>query len=154
MAISFDHTVQVPATPERVFLALSSSDENARWMSGFVRRERLTDSEFGVGTQFRETRKMFGRDSTEHFEVIACDSPTRLDLRVDGSKGASGKGECLFSYRLEPVDGGTRLTMTGEVCGVKGVMAFLAKFMVKSFEKGCSKELEALKDYLAGESQS
>ncbi|MBM3274328.1 MAG: SRPBCC family protein [Candidatus Sericytochromatia bacterium] len=147
--ISFDYTVVVPVPPERVFAAMTDTEEMGRWMPGFVRIERLTEGDFGVGTTFRETRKMFGMDSTEYFEVRAFEPPHRIDFYIDGKKGTSKSGEFQFSYRLQPAEGGAQLQMVGEIGGMSGFAALIGRFMVGSFKKMCAKDMDALKDYLA-----
>jgi uncharacterized protein YndB with AHSA1/START domain len=148
-AIAFDYTLTIPVPPERVFAAMSDTEEMGRWMPGFVGIERLTEGDFGVGTAFRETRKMFGMDSTEHFEVRAFEPPHRIDFYIDGKRGTSKSGEYLFSYRLQPADGGTQLQMFGEIGGMSGFAAFIGRFMAGPFKKMCAKDMDALKAYLA-----
>lgn len=151
MAIKFDYERTVPAPPERVFAAMTDLDELARWMPGFVGIERLTEGPMAVGTQFRETRKVFGMQSTEHFEVVGLVPARELDFRVDGTKGTSGKGVYRFRYRLGPDADGTRLRLEGEIGGISGLMAFFAKLMMGSFKKACTRDLDALADYLQAE---
>lgn len=60
-------------------------------LSGILALERLdAGTEFGVGTRWNETRKLFGRESTEELEVTAIDP---------------GK-----SYTVENESGGVRYT--------------------------------------------
>ena len=103
---------------------------------------------FGVGTEWKETRKMFGKAASEVFEVTAYDPPARLSLRVDGAKGSTGKGEFLFDYELHSDQGGTLMQMTGEI----NIPGFMAKVMGKLFfgfmKKAIDKDHEALKDYV------
>jgi len=148
MAVEFTVTESLPGEPERVFQALTDLDGAADWMPGFVRIEKLTEGSFGVGTEWRETRKMFGREATEQFEVTAYEPPRRIGLRVDGSKGTMGKGEFLFEYLLESADGETEVTMNGEISGLGPVGGILFKLMGGQFKKAVAKDLEALAAHL------
>ena len=104
MAIEFTIEERVVAAPHAVFSVATDLENVGRWMPNFVRVERLTDGRFGVGTRWRETRKMFGAEATEEFEVTRCDPPRRVELFVDGRKGSSKRGAYRFVYRFKSSD--------------------------------------------------
>ena len=147
--LTFTSEHRIDAPPERVFEAMTNPEGFGNWMQGFVRAERLTPGDFGVGTQFRETRKMFGKEATEHFEVTTCEPGKRLGLEVDGTKGTTGKGRYHFDYELEPTGTGT-LVRTSAVIDMPGglLTKLLGKLMGGAFKKACDKDLVALKTYL------
>ncbi|HVK71263.1 MAG TPA: SRPBCC family protein [Polyangium sp.] len=147
--ISFTSEHRIDAPPERVFEAMTHPEGFGDWMQGFVRAERLTPGAFGVGTEFRETRKMFGKEATEHFEVTTCVPGKRLGLRVDGTKGSTGKGEYRFDYDFEPAGTGT-IVRTNAVIDMPGGLftKIMSKLMGGFFKKGCDKDLDALKTYM------
>ncbi len=148
MVITFSTDLEIAAAPERVFAAMTDLDAAARWMMGLVRMEKLTEGEFGLGTQFREIRRIFGKEATEEFEVTAYEPPWLYGLRLDGSMGASVRSEYLFSYELEPEGPGTRLHATGLV-RIPGLLArLLGRLFVGSMKKAYDKDLFALKAYL------
>lgn len=148
MAIQFEVTETFQAPPEQVFDALTSLGDAGRWMPGLVRIEPLGAGAAAVGGGWRETRRMFGREATEEFEVIAHDRPRLLGLRVDGSRGSSGRGVFLFSYGLEPRDGGTAVRLSAEIRGLTGVAGLMGRLFAGSYRKSCAKDLVALKDHL------
>ena len=153
--MSIEFTIEQPFSqpPDRVFAALTDLEGVAHWMPGFVRIERLTDGAFGLGTEWRETRKMFGREATEQFEVTMHEPPGRLVLRIDGTKGSSRKGEYLFEYGVRPAnEGGSILTMHGEIRGLGPVARFIGKLMIGSLRKACLKDLQALAAHLGDQS--
>jgi uncharacterized protein YndB with AHSA1/START domain len=150
MSIEFATELRIGASPERVFAAMGDMDEWPRWMQGLVRVEKLTAGPFGVGTAWRETRKMFGREASEHFEVTSFEPAGRLALRVDGSKGSSGQGEYRFDYRLVPDGAGTRLRMTAVVDMPGWFARVLGRVFAGAFRKACEKDLSAMKAYLEG----
>lgn len=115
MSIEFQVTEVLPAPPQRVFQAMTNVDEYAAWMPDFVRVERVGDVAQGAGARWRETRKMFGRETTEEFEVTHYHPPSHLSVRVDGSRGTSGKGVFDFDYKLAQRVGGTEVRLTGRV---------------------------------------
>ena len=139
---------QFAQPPERVFQALTDLDAMRAWMPNLVRLEQVTGSVVGRGAEFRETRKMFGKEATEHFEVTGYDSPKRLELFVDGSKGASRRGKYRFTYELRPAGGGTHLDLRCEIGGMGRLMEVLGKLFMGPFRKAIAKDLQAMKAYL------
>lgn len=150
MSIRFEAAEVIGAPAEGVFDALLDVDAAQQWIPGVVRIERLSSGPLGEGSEWRETRKMFGREATEQFELVELERPHRIELRVDGTKGSSGCGEYLFTYRLEPASGGTRVRLDGEIRGLSGPMRWLGKLFVRPYRKACVKDLQALKRYLEG----
>lgn len=82
----------------------TSTDPEA-WMDiSEVTVQRLTGSGFRVGTRWRETRRMLGRDSAQEWEVTLVDEPTRYTC-VSQGMGA----DWVFDQFLVPDGTGTRL---------------------------------------------
>lgn len=150
MATRFSVTEQFSLPREEVYRALTDLEGAESWMPNLLGIERLDDGELRVGSEWRETRKMFGKEATEHFEVTGLEAPRSIDLRVDGSKGTSRKGEYRFHYELEPGEAGTRVRLEGEIRGLSGVAALLSRLMAGSFRKACAADLTALKEHLEG----
>jgi uncharacterized protein YndB with AHSA1/START domain len=153
MTIAFDLEQTIEASPEDVFAVLTDLDAAGEWMPNLVGIDVLTDQEFGVGTRWRETRKMFGREASEHFEVTACERPTEVGIYVDGKKGDSGNVEYRFVYTLEADgDDATHLTLSSELSG----MGFFGRLMFKlfggSFKKAIRKDLDAMKEHIEASS--
>ena len=148
MAVQFTVTQHFPHEPDQVFATLTDMEAVGQWMPGFVRIEMLTEGDFGVGTEWRETRKLFGKEATEQFEVTECRPPSRLGMRVDGSKGSSKRGEYLFTYELEPSEGGTDVVLHGEIGGLSGVIGLMSKILVGPYKKACAKDLRALAEHM------
>lgn len=148
MALQFTVKERVRATPERVFAALTDLEGAKAWMPGFVGIHKLTPGAFAAGTRWRETRKMYGREATEEFEVTACEPTERIELYVDGKKGSSRRGEFRFRYELTPAEKGTVVTLHGEVSGLGKVMEFFGRLFIGSFKRAISRDLEAMRVYL------
>lgn len=153
MSIRYEASEVIGASAERVFDALLDLDAALLWMPGAVRMERMSSGPLHEGSEWRETRKVFGREATEQFQLIGLDRPRRLALRVDGTKGTTGRGEYLFTYRLEPVSGGTEVHLDGEIRGLTGVARRFGKLFVGPYRKACAKDLKALKQYLESEAR-
>lgn len=152
MAIQFQITHTLPASPERAFQGLTNLENAHAWMPGLIRVERLSGTDAGVGSRWRETRKMYGTEATEEFEVIAFEPPSRFWLRVDGSKGSSGSGIYTFDYRLSAEGGGTRVVLDASIGGVSRVREWLGRLFSGMYKKMIAKDLQALAEHLRKES--
>ncbi len=113
---------EVGASPERVWEVVTDLRGAADRISAISRVEIVDGGdEFGVGTTWRETRQMFGRETTEVMQVTAVD-PGRSYTVASDSRGAHYRSVIT----VEPRDGHTNLSMTfgGEPQGaISKVMA-------------------------------
>lgn len=142
----------VAATPQRVFAQAANFAGAADTISAITKMEMLTDGPVGVGTRFRETRVMFGREATEEMTVAAFDSPRSYILHAQ-SHGSDYRSE----MRFEPSGDGTDVVMTFQatpLTRVAKVMSVLVKPMMKSMGKMILKDLDDLKIAVEGESIS
>ncbi len=149
MARTFECKTAIAAPPEAVFAALVNADAYGQWMPNFVRIERTGSGPLQVGESFRETRRMFGADSTEHFDVVEVEAPVRLVLRVDGSKGTTGKGLFTFEHLIEAQGTGSQLTLRGTV-DVPGLVArLLGGVFIGMFKSAIAKDMSAMGNWIA-----
>lgn len=149
MPIEFTVRQEIAAPPERVFAVLQDLDSAKQWMPGLVAIERLSPGRFGRGTQWRETRRMFGSDASEVYEVTGFEPGRSLELYVDGEQGSSKRGYFRYRYRLEPAGStATTLSLTTEIGGMGFLLELLGRFMVGGFKKNLLADLEALAKYV------
>lgn len=145
--LTSDYLIQAP--PERVYAALCDPDAFGQWMPNFGGVERLTPGPFGVGTRFRETRKMFGTTGHEVFEVTEAEPGRRLGLYVDGKLGSTGKGEYRFTYDFSPEGPATRVRMQGDIQMPGGWLTRLfGKLMLPMMKKALDKDMLAFKAHV------
>ena len=111
---------QIQAPPEEVFDRTTDFANAAQVVRGIEKVEMLTDGPVGVGTRFRETRIMFGREATEEMELTTFDRPRRYELFAE-SHGS--RYETTFD--LHPIPEGTELVMTFRATP----LSFFAKLM-------------------------
>jgi len=138
----------IAVSKENAYAGLLDLDAAQNWMQGFVKIERLDEGPLQVGSQWMETRKMFGKEASEHFEVVELHEPDKIILRCDGTKGTTGKGEFLFTYNITSSGDHTEVTLDGEIRGLTGLTKLFGKMMAGVFKKACVKDLDALKNYL------
>ena len=149
MTLTVHHDEYFDAPRDVVFDAATDIASFEKWMPNFISLEMLTTGEFRVGTQWRETRKFFGKSATEVFEVVVLEPGERFDLFVDGEKGSSGKGQYRFCHTFETEGDGTRMTIEGEVGGMSKVAELFGKVFLGAFKKAVVKDIQALRDYVA-----
>lgn len=148
MSIHFQVKKSVNATKQDVYRGLLDLDSARLWMQGLVRIERLDNGQMHVGSHWKETRKMFGTESTEHFEVVELQEPDKIVLLCDGTKGTTGKGQFVFTYILSSSGDYTEITLNGEIRGLTGFAKLFGKIMAGTFKKACEKDLNALIGYM------
>lgn len=148
MSIRFEvkRTIKIPK--QKAYTGLLDLDSAKQWMQGLVGIARLDEGPIHVGSQWKETRKMYGKEATEHFEVVELNEPDKIVLRCDGTKGTTGKGEFVFTYLLASSDDHTEITLNGEINGLTGLSKLFGKMLVGTLKKACAKDLDALTDYL------
>ncbi len=153
MTIEFNVEVQFEAPPEKVFEALTNVNSFVEWMPNLKQIKVLSEGDVGVGTVFEETRRMFFRGATERFRVTMYEPPEMFELTVDGSEGSSGSGQYTFFYHLEEDEdnGGTSMSMHGEITGLNKVMEFLGRLSVRFMVNGIRKDYRALANHLAAQ---
>lgn len=147
MALAFHLEQRIQASADRVFAVLTDLERAGDWMPGFVRIEVLTPGPIRIGTTFRETRKMFGREAVEQFEVTDLDPPRLLGLTVDGTKGSSGKGTFRFRHLLVTEGSTTIVRLEGTIEGLGRVAEFFGRLFMGTMTKATAKDLEALRAY-------
>ena len=89
--------------------------------------------------------KIAGREMELLLEVTRWDAPSRLGFKILNSPFPLEAME--YVYRLEPEDGGTRLTLDGEVEMVS-LLRFTAGLMGKMYVKSNGHELNTVKQLL------
>ncbi len=96
----------VRAPRRRVWSALTDVDRAPEIYRSIVRTERLEGRGFAVGTRWRETRRVFGKEETQTLEVAAADR-YRTATVTTRSVGVDYR----TVYTLETVEGGTMVTV-------------------------------------------
>ncbi|MFF8608741.1 SRPBCC family protein [Streptomyces sp. NPDC015346] len=131
---------RIRATPGPVWETMTDLKGMERILSGVDRVEVLTEGVFGVGTRWRETRKMFGKEATEEMTVTESEPPDRyvtvadshgmhyvseIALRPDGT----GATTVRMTFSARPAAGRSTglLTRLLSGLGARAVSRVLAK---------------------------
>lgn len=78
MAIHFEHGIEVPQPPERVFALLDDLSQTPKWLARCTGIEKVTPGENAVGTRLRYSYNEGGRSGIMEGEITARVSNERL----------------------------------------------------------------------------
>ncbi|WP_411720583.1 SRPBCC family protein [Mycetocola sp.] len=100
-------SITINADRKRVFEVFCDLDNAAANIGGITKVEVLAGpSQLNVGTRWRETRTMFGKEATEEMWVTGYEQDVSYVAEAD-SRGAHYRSE----YRFTPEGSGTRIDM-------------------------------------------
>jgi carbon monoxide dehydrogenase subunit G len=97
----------IDAPPADVFSVAADFERIPAVIRGIKSIEMLTPGPIGVGTRFRETRIMFGRESSEEMTVTAFNPPRSCTLEAY-TCGA----QFISDHRFTPQGSGTLLELS------------------------------------------
>ncbi len=126
-------TVEIAAPPERVFRALASKEVCEWWVRPGVFDTREWTGDVRIGGQWRGSGIGNGRPFVLEGEFLEIDPPQKL-VHTWVAAGLPG-GPTTVSYVLEPLDGGTRITLKHWGIGVPQVCTATCVGWETSFER-------------------
>lgn len=140
--IHIEFSVDVDRPPAEVFDYLTDTDRTAEWQSSVV--EAQWQGQKGSGSHIREVGKFLGRRMETVLEVTTYEPERRFGLKT-----VSGPVPFSVMHVLEPRDGGTTITFSGD--GDPGGFFKLAEPVVaRVAERQFKNDFETLKDILEG----
>jgi ribosome-associated toxin RatA of RatAB toxin-antitoxin module len=142
MATIFSVSRRIEASPERVY-ALMTDLPNAPAVVPAIRAvEILTEGPVRVGTRFKETRVVFGREHAETFEVTELAAARAFGMACT-SCGA--RYDSRFTFRPDGRGTIVEMTMTVEpLTTYARIVGFLMRPMMKKMVAECAKDLDAV----------
>ncbi len=135
-------TRTINAPVDMVFKTIADINNYSKAVPHIVSAEIVSDTKSGVGTRFRETRIMGGKEATTELEITEYIENDRVRIIAD-SHGTLW--DTLFTVRS--VGEGTELKLVMDARTDKimsKVMNFLIKGMIK---KAIEKDMDAVKAY-------
>ncbi len=131
-AVRAELTIEIARTPEDVFSYLTDVTNLPAWQTG-VKSATLREG------QIEESRSLLGREFNTTLEVVEQEAPGLFTLRTLDSPVPF-----TVRHELEPVDGGTRLTVTAD----GHVPGFAAGLLARGAERQFRKDFARLKQIL------
>ncbi len=142
---SLQFQTKIEAEPRIVFETISNGDEFAKAIPDIVKVETIGKSPAQVGTEFRETRLMNGREGTVTFRVTEME-PQKL-LRMEADMGGTHWNTW---FTLQQCDSMCELTMFMEATPKAFAAKIVTPMMMGMMEKSLGKDLDHIKRYCEG----
>lgn len=138
----FKFSEYIAKSPRLVFAVISNPTEATNFLDNIAASEKLTDGPIAVGTRFRETRVIGGKEATADL----CITTYEPDTHVAVTSQAEGI-TVTYHYRLAPEGDGTRLDWLCEL-EAGGLRKMMLPLVAAIMKKEDGDHLERLKIYL------
>ena len=137
----------IDAPVEAVFEAVADIANFSKAVPHIARVEFLTERRVGVGTRFRETRLMRGREATTELEVTEYERNERVRLVSDAGGTV---WDSLFTVTPEGDGRSTRLDLVMEAKPYRFMSRLLVPLMKGVVAKAVAADMDAAKAWLEG----
>lgn len=138
----FDRSEWIARPPQVVFDFITTADNAPKVVPSVKSMAKLTDGPVRVGTRYRETRMMNGKEESTELEVVAYDPHERYAM-----KNQTSGIETVYRYTFHPQAGGTRVDL---VCEVRagGIKKLFVPLVVAVLKREDGDHLQRLKKAL------
>ncbi|MBT8400683.1 MAG: SRPBCC family protein [Rhodothermia bacterium] len=134
--------IEIAAPVGRVFDTIAHIQNFSRAVPHIVNVEILSETQSGVGTRFRETREMRGREMTTELEIT--EYVKDKSVRIVSDEGGT-IWDTLFT--VESTNGGTLLTLSMDARPYKTLPKLVVPLMTIFLKKAVMRDMEAVKEY-------
>jgi len=136
----FSRTTTAPI--DFVFATISNPQSFSKVSEDVVRIEMLSDTTSGVGTRFRETRKMGKREATTDLEITEC-------VENEHVRFVSDAGGAIWDtiYTVSTVDDQTRMEVVMDARPYKLMARIMIPFIKGMVGKFMAKDMDAVTAY-------
>ncbi len=134
-------TIAAPA--DLVFAAVADVEHFARAVEDIERVEFVSETRAGLGTRFRETRVMRGREATVELEITEFAPPERVRFL---SESGGVQWDTVFEVTAAG-DGSTRLSMVMEATPLTFMARLFMPLMKGMVRKAIASDMDAVEAY-------
>ena len=143
--MNMNFSISVNAPCEQVFDVFADFKNAPARVDGIEKVEMVTGDDVGVGTKFRETRVMFGRESTEEMEVTEFEPGKKYTVEAN-SCGAHF--QTIFNFKPNGNDTQIDVALnTKPLTLFAKLMSPLGYLMAGSMKKMFVADIEDLKQH-------
>lgn len=138
----FQFTEHISRPPREVFAVISDPRQATGFLDNITSSVKLTEGPIGVGTTFRETRVVHGKESSADLLIT--------EHEPDSLVGVSTEAEGItvtYHYHLDPVGDGTRLEWSCEL-EAGGLRRMMLPMVATIMKKEDGDHLQRLKTYI------
>jgi hypothetical protein len=138
----FEMSEWISRSPKDVFDFITSSDNAPKVVPSVKSMVKLTEGPVHVGTRYRETRLMNGKEQYAELEVVAYEPDQKYAV-----KNVTEGIETVYRYRFHPEADGTRVDL---VCEVKasGLKRLVLPMVASLLKKEDGHHLQKVKEAL------
>ena len=140
----FDMNEWVARPPKEVFDFIAASENAPKIVNSVTSMVQLTEGPPRVGTRYRETRLMNGKEQQAELEIVEFE-PTRKYAMQNMTSGI----ETVYRYNLQPERGGTRIDLVCEV-KARGIRKLMLPLVAAFLKKEDGDHLQRVKKELEG----
>ena len=133
------HTCTVTGTPADVFAYITDQSRLPEWNRDVV-SSRTVDPPLREGATIEQVRRDRGEEVPALLEVAEYEAPKRYRVRGD-----FGNASIAIAIQLEPVAGGTRVSM-GQRARITGFRKFFGGKIEKSLDEATAQAMRVLPD--------
>ena len=138
----FNMNEWIARSPKEVFDFIASSDNAPKIVQSVTSMVKLTEGPVRVGTRYRETRLMHGKEQQAELEIVEFE-PTQKYAMQNMTEGI----ETVYQYNFQPERDGTRIDLVCEV-KAKGVKKLMLPLVVSILKKEDGDHLQRVKKVL------
>jgi len=138
----FEFSEHIARSPRDVFEVLSDPTRAVEFLDNITECRKLTDGPIGIGTRFRETRIVHGKEAGTDLLVSAYEPHSHVGISTE-AEGIKVE----YHYRLAPVGGGTHLVWVCEL-EARGLRRMMLPVVAGIMKKEDGGHLQKLKAYL------
>lgn len=133
----------IAAPADKVFAAVANVEHFSRAVENIERVEFVSDTRTGVGTRFRETRLMRGREATVELEITEFAPPERVRFL---SEAGGVKWDTVFTV-VAGRYGNARLMLVMEATPLTLPARLMVPLMKGMVRKAIAADMDAVKRY-------
>jgi carbon monoxide dehydrogenase subunit G len=138
----FEMSERIARSPQEVFDFITTPDNAAKVVPSVKSMVKLTEGPVGVGTRYRETRLMNGKEAHAELEVVAYE-PGQTYAMKNLTEGI----ETVYRYTFHPEADGTRVDLACEV-KASGFKKLMLPLVASILRKEDGDHLQRLKQAL------
>ena len=138
----FQFSEHIARSPREVFAVISDPTEATNFLDNIKESKKLSDGPIAVGTTFRETRVVNGKEASADLLVTAYEPDAHVGISTE-AEGIT----VIYHYRLAPEGDGTRLTWICEL-EAGGLRRMMLPMVAAIMKKEDGEHLQRLKTYL------
>ena len=140
MRITVEREIAAPVA--EVFEVISHVDKFAEAVPHVVRLEFLTEQKSGVGTRFRETRLMNGKEFTSDLEITECEPDSHVRIVT-----ASGGTTWDTVMTVEPSGDQARFRLVMDARARKFGARIMNAVFKRMIANGVARDIDLLKEH-------